>query len=329
MNAWVGKKDGEKMNGVFLDTDTLKGEDLDWTALRQALPNWQWHGSTTPAQLPARVAGAEVIVSNKVRIDAAALDAAPALKLICVAATGTNNIDLDAAHARGIRVCNARNYSTMSVAQHTLTLMLMLATRMHHYHADVRSGRWSAQTQFCLLDHPVAELQGRTLTLVGYGDIGKRVAQLAEAFGMRVIVAQIPGRPADGARLPLDETLPISDVLSLHCPLSEQTRLLINAERLSRMKKGAWLVNVARGGIVDEQALHAALCSGQLGGAALDVLEREPPPADHPLLQLAHPRLIITPHNAWGSQPARQMLLNQIAENINAFRAGQSLRVVI
>ncbi len=323
------------MNGVFLDTDTLQGDDLDWTALQRALPHWQWHGSTTPEQLPARLASAAVIVSNKVCIDAAALDAAPALKLICVAATGTNNIDLDAARARGIRVCNARNYSTTSVAQHTLTLLLMLATRMHQYHADVRSGRWSAQRQFCLLDHPVAELSGRTLTLVGYGDIGQRVARLADAFGMRVLIAKIPGRPTDASqmpgvsRVPLDDALPISDVLSLHCPLSEQTRMLINAERLARLKKGAWLINVARGGIVDEQALRAALCSGQLGGAALDVLEREPPPADHPLLQLDHPRLIITPHNAWGSQPARQMLLNQIAENIQAFVAGQPLRVVV
>ena len=254
--------------------------------------------------------------------------ACPELKLVLVTATGTNNIDLAAARAHGVVVSNCQGYGTPSVAQHCLMLLLALATRLPDYQRDVAAGRWQQASQFCLLDHPIVELEGKTLGLLGHGELGGAVARLAEAFGMRVLLGQLPGRPPRKDRLPLQELLPQVDALTLHCPLNEQTRNLIGAAELALMKPQAFLINTARGGLVDEQALADALRRGHLGGAACDVLTQEPPRDGNPLLAADIPRLIVTPHNAWGSREARQRIVGQVVENAAAFFAGAPRRVV-
>ncbi|MNV44332.1 Glycerate dehydrogenase [compost metagenome] len=267
-------------------------------------------------------------ISNKVPLNATTLKACPNLKLILIAATGTNNVDLVAARAQGITVSNCQGYGTPSVAQHTLMLLLNLATRLGDYQKAVGAGRWQQASQFCLLDYPIVELQGKTLGLLGHGELGGAVARLAEAFGMRVITGQIPGRPARADRVPLDELLAQVDALTLHCPLNEHTRHFIGARELALLKPGAFVVNTARGGLIDEQALADALRSGHLGGAATDVLSVEPPTAGNPLLAHDIPRLIVTPHNAWGSREARQRIVGQLSENAHGFFSGTALRVV-
>lgn len=254
--------------------------------------------------------------------------AAPRLKLICVAATGTNNIDLLAASARGIEVRNVRGYATPSVVQHTWGLILALATRLANYRDAIRRGDWSVSPQFCLLDYPITELAGKKLGILGFGELGRAVAAVAPAFGMEVLVGRLPGRPPAPQRVPLATVLAESDVLSLHCPLTAQTAGLIGARELACMKSSAWLINTARGGLVDEYALAAALRSGYLGGAALDVLSQEPPRASHPLLAPDLQTLLLTPHTAWASQAARQRLVLLLADNIRAYRAGRPCRAV-
>ena len=304
---------------VFLDHASLDLDDLDMAPLRQVFSDLHLHAQTPPELIIERLQGAQVVISNKVLLDACTLAACPDLKLILIAATGSNNVDLAAARAQGIAVCNCQGYGTPAVAQHTLMLLLALATRLPDYHQAVAAGRWQQASQFCLLDYPIMELHGKTLGLLGHGVLGSAVGRLAEAFGMRVLLGQLPGRPARSDRLPLDELLPHVDALSLHCPLNEHTRDLIGANQLQAMKPNALLINTARGGLVNEQALADALRSGHLGGAACDVLSSEPPQADNPLLAGDIPRLIITPHCAWGSREARQRIVGQLAENAHAY----------
>ena len=316
------------MHAVFLDHASLDLGDLDLSPLQQCFASLQLHAQSSPDQVSTRLQSASVAISNKAPLTAASFAANPQLKLVLVAATGTNNVDLAAAQAHGVTVCNCRAYGTPSVAQHTLLLLLALATRLTDYQQAVRDGAWQQASQFCLLDFPIMELQGKTLGLLGHGELGSAVGKLAEAFGMRVLLGQLPGRPAQTNRLSLDELLPQVDALSLHCPLTEQTRNLIGARELALMKPQALLINTARGGLVDEQALADALRAGQLGGAALDVLSEEPPRHGNPLLAADIPRLIITPHNAWASREARQRIVSQLAENATAFFAGAPQRVV-
>ncbi|MCK9813312.1 2-hydroxyacid dehydrogenase [Pseudomonas sp. MAFF 302046] len=313
---------------VFLDHPSLDLGDLDMTPLRETFSELELCAQTAPEQVIERLQGAQVAISNKVLLDARTLAACPDLRLILVAATGTNNIDLAAARAQGISVSNCQGYGTPSVAQHTLMLLLNLATRLRDYQDAVGAGRWQQAKQFCLLDYPIIELEGKTLGLLGHGELGSAVARLAEAFGMRVLLGQIPGRPARADRLPLDELLPQVDALTLHCPLNEHTRHMIGARELALLKPSALVVNTARGGLIDEQALADTLRSGHLGGAATDVLSVEPPSAGNPLLANDIPRLIVTPHNAWGSREARQRIVGQLAENARAFFNGAPLRVV-
>ena len=303
---------------VFLDHASLDLGDLDMAPLRQVFDDLHLHAQTPPELIIKRLQGAQVAISNKVPLDASTLAACPDLKLILIAATGSNNVDLAAARAQGIAVCNCQGYGTPAVAQHTLMLLLALATRLPDYQQAVAAVRWQQASQFCLLDYPIMELHGKTLGLLGHGELGSAVGRLAEAFGMRVLLGQLPGRPARSDRLPLDELLPHVDALSLHCPLNEHTRDLIGAAQLQAMKPNALLINTARGGLVNEQALADALRSGHLGGAACDVLSSEPPQADNPLLAGDIPRLIITPHCAWGSREARQRIVGQLAENAHA-----------
>ena len=314
------------LNAVFLDSATL--DDLDFSALQACFDTLTLHSASTPEQVVERLRGAQVAISNKVPLTEPVLAACPDLRLVLVSATGTNNVDLAAARARGITVCNCQGYGTASVAQHCLALMLALATRLPDYQAAVRAGRWQQAPQFCLLDFPIMELHGKTLGILGHGELGSAVARLADAFGMRVMVGQLPGRPERPGNVPLDELLAQVDVLSLHCPLTEQTRNLIGARELALLKPGALLINTARGGLVDEQALADALRSGHLGGAASDVRTEEPPRNGNPLLAPDIPRLILTPHSAWGSREARQRIIEQLAENARAFQAGAPIRVV-
>lgn len=306
-------------HGVFLDLGSIDRGDLDLSRLCRACRSWDLHPATVPREVRRRIESARVLVTNKVVLDATLLGGAPGLRLVCVAATGTNNVDLDAAAALGIRVRNVRGYATASVVQHVLALILNHFTRLRDQCDSVRRGDWSRSRHFCLLDHPVEEIAGRTLGILGYGELGQAVARAARCLGMEVLVAQRPGGDTRPGRLPLAELLPRSDVLSLHCPLTPETRGLIGPVELALMSSGALLVNTARGGIVDEEALAAALRAGRIGGAALDVLSQEPPPSDHPLLASDIPNLTLTPHVAWASRTARQRLLDAVAANIEDF----------
>lgn len=318
-----------RATGVFLDADSLGPADLDFSPLSACLGQWRHYPSTTPEQLHAHLTGAQVVITNKVVLDAEALAAQPQLRLICVAATGTNNIDLDAAAKLGITVCNAVNYGPNSVAQHALMLMLNLATQAPAYSRSAVDGSWSKSPFFCLLDYPVLELAGKTLGIVGYGVLGQRVATLGEALGMRIMVSARPGaQTIPAGRHAFDRVLAEADVLSLHCPLTADNHQLINAQRLAQMKPSAFLINCARGGLIDEPALADALRQRRLAGAGLDVLSQEPPPADHPLLAPDIPNLIITPHSAWASREARQNLVAIVAANIAAYFAGHPSNTV-
>lgn len=315
-------------HAVFLDHSSLDLGDLDLSGLSACFSRFDVHPATVPEQVVERLQGASVAISNKVLLNAEVLKACPDLKLVLVAATGTNNVDVQAARAQGITVCNCQGYGTPSVAQHTLALLLALATRLPDYQQAVAAGKWSQAKQFCLLDFPIVELEGKTLGLLGHGELGGAVARLAEAFGMRVLLGQLPGRPAREDRLSLDELLPQVDALTLHCPLNDSTRNMIGAAQLALLKPGAFIVNTARGGLIDEQALADALRAGHLGGAATDVLSVEPPVNGNPLLAADIPRLIVTPHSAWGAVEARQRIVGQLAENARAFLDGAPRRVV-
>lgn len=319
------------MRGVFLDRDTVDCGDLDLAALEVSLPEWRSHGLTTPEEVDGRIAGAAVVVTNKVMLDAGTLERhRAALMLVCVAATGTNNVDLEAAARLGIPVCNVVAYGTPSVVQHAFALILALTTRLFEYTGAVREGRWAAAPGFCLLDYPVRELAGKRIGIVGYGELGRGVARVAESFGLEVLVARRPGgedqRPD---RLPLDELLGAADIVTLHCPLTPATRNLIGAREIGLMRPDALLINTARGGIVDEAALAAALRAGRLGGAGFDVLSVEPPREGNPLLEPGIPNLILTPHTAWASREARQRVIDQVTENIVAFLHGEPRRRVV
>jgi glycerate dehydrogenase len=316
--------------GVFLDIDTVERGDLNLSALESTLPLWRFHGNTSREALPGRVQEAIVVVANKVPLDDAALRSAPNLRLVCVAATGTNNVDLEVAQRLGIVVCNVPGYATATVVQHVFMLILALFAHLQDYERAVAAGRWQRQALFCLLDYPIRELAGKTLGIVGYGNIGRAVAGVADAFGMQVLVAQRPGSSEEHpGRLPLHEMLPRVDVLSLHCPLTPETRGLVGEWELALMKADAILVNTARGGLVDETALAEVLRAGRLAGAGVDVLSEEPPAHGNPLLADDVPHLIVTPHIAWASRESRQRLVDGVADNVRAFLAGAPRNVVV
>lgn len=309
----------------FLDRASLDRGDMDFAAI-EALTRFESFDRTNPDQVIDHAADADILIVNKVFLGREELAALPRVRLICVIATGVNNIDLDAARDAGVPVVNVRDYAAASVSQHTFLLMLALSTRFLDYHKDLNNGRWQAQEQFCLLDYPIRELAGKTLGLIGYGHIARAVERIARAFGMEIMVARSlrPDAPKQPDRVSLDDLLKNADIVSLHCPLSDYSRGLIGREQLKAMKDDALLINTARGGIIDEAALLEALQQNEISGAGLDCLEQEPPPPDHPLLQADLPNLIVTPHNAWGAREARQRLVNGTAENIRQFLAGQT-----
>ncbi len=310
------------MKAVILDADSL-GHDIDLTPIRDCVDTLEVHPLSTTEQSAERLAGARVAIVNKVVLDAATLEALPELRLICVLATGTNNIDMTTAERLGIEVRNVSAYGTASVAQHTLMLILALANRLPLYQQDVRDGRWNQSPIFCLMDHRTLQLEGKHLVVVGQGELGSKVAQLGEAFGMRVSFAARPGNEANDSRRGFHELAPKADVISLHCPLTDATRHLINAEVLEKLKSDALLINCARGSIIDELAALDALRDGRLGGLAIDVLPKEPPREGHPLLDaLAEPlNLIVTPHNAWITPEARQRIVSLTVGNLRTWQA--------
>lgn len=326
------------MHAVFLDFDTYGPRDLDTTPLTRLLPEIELHEETPAPELARRLARAGIVIVNKIVLDHATLDLAPKLKLVCAAATGTDNIDIEAARRRGIAVTNIRNYCTPSVTEHVFALVLALTRRLREYEALLAAGVWQRSGRFCLLDHPFRELAGRTFGIVGPGNLGTSVAHVATAFGMQVLATPNPCR-ATAARMgtnspPLElvglrELLARADIVSLHCPLTAATRHLIDGGALRAMRPEALLINTARGALVDPDALLQALRDGVIAGAGIDVLEDEPPPDGHPLLAARLPNLVVTPHVAWAAREARQRALGEIAANIAAFMRGERRNRVV
>ncbi|MDM5067024.1 D-2-hydroxyacid dehydrogenase [Aeromonas salmonicida] len=308
---------------VFLDSDTL---DTGITLHRPDFPHhWQSHPSTAPEQVVERLRNASIAIINKVRIGASELAQLPDLKLIALAATGSDNVDLEACRAANVGVCNIRNYSGPSVPEHAMALMLALSRNLFAWRQSLLEGRWQQSGQFCFFDHNIMDLHGKQLGIIGKGTLGQALGERAQGMGMIVRYAQSQiGASHDEDRLPLDALLQSSDVVSLHCPLTPYTRHLIGERELALMKPGALLINVGRGGLVDEAALLKALANGRLGGAGFDVASVEPPPQDHPLMQaLQYPNFILTPHVAWASEESMQRLADQLIDNINAFAEGR------
>jgi glycerate dehydrogenase len=291
---------------------------------------WRDHAVTDPAEVVTRLRHATIAIINKLALRKSDLRQLPQLKMIAVAATGVDNLDLDYCEKNGIAVCNVRNYAVNSLAEHVLMLILALRRNLVGYHEDVKRGEWQRAKQFCLIDRPVHDVSGTTLTVVGYGFLGKTVAKLAQAVGMRVLLSERKGEATvrDG-RVPFKEALARADIVTLHCPLTAETKDLIGAPEFQLMKSSALLINTARGGLVNEEALLSAIKNGTIAGAAVDVLSREPPTEGNVLLDEDLPNLIVTPHIAWSSREAMKTLADQLIDNLEAFKRGERLNRVV
>lgn len=311
------------MRAVFLDYATVSNGDLDRRSLEAALPDLECFEHTADGEIAARLAGAEVALANKARITREVIEASPRLKLVAISATGTNNVDLEAAAQRGIAVCNIRDYCTPSLVQHVLGAILTLTHSFREYHELATRGAWSASRQFTILRQPIRELTGRTLGVVGYGTLGQAVARACEsALGMKVIVANRLGAEATPGRVPVAELLRTADVITLHCPLTPETQGMVGAAQFDSMKRDALLINTARGALIDLDALADALRQRKIGGAAIDVLPQEPPVAGSPLFAEDLHNLLVTPHVAWAARESRQRALDEMASNVVDFYAG-------
>lgn len=310
---------------VFLDRSTLQA-----TVRRPALEHtWQEYATTAPAQLVERLADATIAITNKVALRAETLAQLPKLKMIAVAATGYDVIDVPACRERGIAVANIRNYALHTVPEHAFALILALRRSLLEYRQDVERGRWQQVDQFCFFDHPIRDLHGSTIGIFGEGVLGQGTAAIARGFGMRVLFADHPPPKAPNVEFtPAEQVLAESDVISLHCPLTADSRNMIGLEQFRQMKRSAILINTARGGLVDEQALVTALKEGLIAGAGFDVLTKEPPKEGNPLLDLRMPNFILTPHVAWASDGAMQFLADQLIDNIELFLKGTPQHLV-
>lgn len=310
---------------VFLDRNSIIAD-----IRRPAFPHeWVDYDQTRPGEVVARIRDASIVITNKVKLPGEVLAQAPAVKLIAVAATGTDNVDLAYCRAHGIVVSNIRGYAVHTVPEHAFMMMLALRRSLLGWRQDLRAGLWETAEQFCLFTRPIHDLHSSTLGLIGYGSLGRGMHRLAEAFGMRVLIAEHKGAAqVREGYTPFETVLREADVISLHTPLTPETRHLIGAREFLMMKPGAILINTARGGLVDEAALVDALKSGAIAGAGFDVLSVEPPVAGNPLLQLDLPNFILTPHVAWSSREAMQTLADQLVDNIEAFVAGEPRNVV-
>ncbi|AVG14477.1 glycerate dehydrogenase [Chromobacterium vaccinii] len=313
-------------NVVFLDRDSLPVP----VPVFGFPVHYREYPATAADQVAAHAAEADVVISNKVPLSSETIARLPNLKLIAIAATGYNHVDLDACRERGIAVCNIRHYGDHTVAEHAFMLMMALMKNLPAYQRDVAAGVWSQSRQFCHFGAPIREVRGAVLAIVGSGGIGGRLAEMARAFGMEVLFAERKGAAeARGGRVLFSEALARADVVSLHCPLTDETRGMIAQPELMAMKPGAILINTARGGLVDEADLVAALKYGQLGGAGFDVLSSEPPSPDNPLLKARLPNLIVTPHVGWASGEAMRRLAAQLVANIEAFTRGEQVNRLI
>jgi len=316
---------------VVLDGHTVNPGDNPWSPLAE-LGELVVHERSAVTEVVARAHDADIVLLNKTQLGREAFAQLPRLRGVSVLATGVNSVDLDAATERGIAVCNVPAYSTASVVQHTLALLLELCHRVGLHDSSVHAGDWQRSIDYCYWKSPLIELEGKLLGIVGYGAIGRRLAGAARALGMDVCAAQSSSSRAPAAdpdpvpRLPLDELFRRADVISLNCPLTPETRQLVSSARLALLKPSCFLLNTARGGLIDEAALSSALAAGQLAGAALDVLSTEPPSAENPLLYA--PNCLITPHVAWTSLPARQRLLQTSVDNVRALLENSPIHVV-
>tara|TARA_B110001469_G_scaffold5590_1_gene5841 strand:- start:2997 stop:3959 length:963 start_codon:yes stop_codon:yes gene_type:complete len=313
------------MQGVILDFDSVGPGDLDLSKLYELPVQWTVYPNCLASQVAERIASADIVLINKAPILAPQIESASELKLISIFATGTNIIDLNAARARGIVVSNAIGYGTGSVVQHVWSLILALTTNLDGYRKAAMDGSWEESDFFCVMDFSVRELQGKVIGIVGAGELGSGVAKIAEAFGMQVVFAALPGRSysPQANRIPFKDLLTKADIVSLHCPLTKDTAGLISTEELGLMKDSAILINTARGALVDEHALKKALQERTIAGAATDVLSVEPPVDGNVLLDESIPNLIITPHVAWIAHESRQRLVDQVAGNVEAFLEGK------
>ena len=310
---------------VFLERNTFN------ISFRKPAFEHEWieYGETAVDEIVERLAQASIAICNKLPLRAETLMHLPELRLIAVAATGVDNVDLEYCHSHDIAVCNTRGYAVNSLPEHALMLMLALRRNLIAYRADVQAGQWQEARQFCLLNHSLGDLKGSTLGIVGYGMLGKAMASLGCAIGMDVIVAE--RRNASSVRpdrVAFEEVLQRSDVISLHCPLTGETKNLIGAAELRQMKRSAVLINTARGGLIDDQALVDGLKNGLIAGAGIDVLRNEPPRDGNLLLDVELPNLIVTPHNAWASRQAMQTLADQLIDNLEAFVRGEPRNLV-
>ena len=317
------------MKAAFLDYATL-GPDVDTSPLDDLL-DVNYYDYSPSGEISNRLHAIEVAIVNKAPINAETIAANTSLKLIVLVATGSDNVDLVAAKAHGIAVANIRNYCTPAVVQHVFALILALTRQISSYQAVVNSGAWQRSNTFARFDYPIRELTGKKLGIVGYGSLGRGVAEVSRVFGMEVLIAFRPGTESfEGeCRVPFDALLEDVDVLSLHCPLTEVTRNIIGEQELGAMKSDSLLINTARGALIDSDALVAALRQGDIGGAGIDVLAEEPPTDDEPLLASSIPNLILTPHIAWTSTESRQRALDQVAENVQDFVNGGVLRRLV
>ena len=311
---------------VVLDADTLPGRVFHFDFPHELAV----YGTTDAAETAVRVCGAHIVITNKVVISADIIADNPQLELIAVSATGVNNVDIEAAKAAGVAVCNVRAYGNESVAEHAFMLMIALMRNLPAYQRDVAAGLWEKSPVFCHYGAPIRDLNGKTLAVFGRGNIGRTLARYAQAFGMRVVFAEHKHAPAvREGYVSFEDAVQAADVLSLHCPLNAQTGNMIGENELQQMKPGAVLINCGRGGLVDENALVAALKYGQIGGAGVDVLTEEPPRSGNPLLKARLPNLIVTPHTAWASREALDRLFDILLANINAFVKGEAQNRVV
>ena len=320
------------MHAVFLDYKTVDAGDLDLASIKALLPEMEVYPYSNADEVLDRIANTEVAIANKIEFDSEVFANAKNLKLICVTATGTNNIDLVSAENSGVTVCNIRDYCTESVMQHVLLSILSLTHSYPNYMNSIRKGEWQDGSSFSLLEHSITELSGKKLGIVGFGVLGKGVAKAVSLLGMELLVCRSfqPNNRSDNLinRVTFDELLKESDVISLHCPLTNETEGLFGDEAFKKMKSSVILINTARGGLIDDHALIRAIENQSIAGAAVDVLDQEPPGSDHPLMQNSYPNLIITPHIAWAAKEARQRALDRIAKNVEAFQKGSPINVV-
>lgn len=319
---------GRKVEIVVLDGHTLNPGDLSWSGL-ESLGNCVVYPRTQVHQVIERASQADIILTNKTPLDGKNLESLPNLRAIGVLATGYNVIDIETARRRGITIMNVPAYGTRSVAQTTMALLLELSHHIGHHSSSTRSGGWSGQKDFCYWDYPLVELDGLTIGLVGSGQIANEVARMASAFGMKPVFYNPRRREGTNGEFAntLQDLFCASDVVSLHCPLTQENARFVNRDCLSLMKRSAFLVNTARGQLINEQDLADALNTGMIAGAALDVLAEEPPSPDHPLLQARN--CLVTPHIAWATKSARTRLMNMATENIESFLRGVPRNVVV